>query len=48
VILTADAMARQAPRLLSLGAERYVTKPLDVSELLAILDEIAARPQAGS
>jgi PAS domain S-box-containing protein len=48
VILTADAMARQAPRLLSLGAERYVTKPLDVGELLAILDEVASRPRSGS
>jgi CheY-like chemotaxis protein/two-component sensor histidine kinase len=48
VILTADAMSRQARRLLSLGAERYVTKPLDVTELLAILDEVASRPRSGS
>jgi CheY-like chemotaxis protein len=40
VILSADAGPRRASRLLSQGARRYLTKPLNVEELLALLDEI--------
>jgi CheY-like chemotaxis protein len=39
VILSADASAGQIRRLLEAGARAYLTKPLDVSRLLAVLDE---------
>jgi PAS domain S-box-containing protein len=40
VILSADATPGQVTRLLARGARAYVTKPLEVSRLLALLDEI--------
>jgi CheY-like chemotaxis protein len=43
VILTADAKSGQSRRLLDMGAGLYLTKPLDVRDLLALLDETAAR-----
>ena len=39
VILSADATRRQSDRLLSLGAQAYLTKPLDVRAFLSMLDE---------
>ena len=39
VMLSADATKRQIQRLLSMGADAYLTKPIDVHQLLAILDE---------
>ena len=39
VMLSADATTRQIQRLLSMGAAAYLTKPIDVHQLLAILDE---------
>lgn len=36
---SADATARQQQRLLAAGAVAYLTKPLDVSSLLQIVDE---------
>ncbi len=42
VILTADATAGQVQRLLSAGAAAYLTKPLDVSKLLSVVDEMLA------
>ncbi|PYM21276.1 MAG: hypothetical protein DMD81_00010 [Candidatus Rokuibacteriota bacterium] len=39
VILSADATPGQITRLLARGAARYLTKPLDVKELLTVLDE---------
>ena len=39
VILTADATPRQVERLLAAGAEAYLTKPLDVRQLLALVDQ---------
>jgi PAS domain S-box-containing protein len=39
VILSADATRRQLDRLLAMGAHAYLTKPLDISAFLAMLDE---------
>ena len=39
VVLSADASAGQIERLLGVGARAYLTKPLDVRKLLAVLDE---------
>lgn len=40
VILSADATPDQITRLLAEGAHAYLTKPLDVSRLLAVLDDL--------
>ncbi len=40
VVLSADATPRQIERLLAAGALRYLTKPIDVEELLGIVDEL--------
>jgi PAS domain S-box-containing protein len=42
VILSADATPGQVTRLLAQGARAYLTKPLDLNELLSLLDEILA------
>jgi CheY-like chemotaxis protein len=39
VILSADATRRQIDHLLSIGAAAYLTKPLDVTRLLTIIDQ---------
>jgi CheY-like chemotaxis protein len=39
VIVSADATSRQVQRLLSAGAAAYITKPIDVREVLRQLDE---------
>ena len=39
IILSADATPGQMQRLISAGATAYLTKPLDVRELLRLLDE---------
>ncbi|HET7738839.1 MAG TPA: ATP-binding protein [Tepidiformaceae bacterium] len=44
VIASADATQRQVERLLAAGADRYLTKPLDVTLLLSVLDEFLAQP----
>jgi CheY-like chemotaxis protein len=44
VILSADAIPGQAQRLLDAGARAYLTKPLDVPRLLAVVDESVHRP----
>jgi CheY-like chemotaxis protein len=38
VIISADANPRRAEQLLALGAVAYLSKPIDVPELLAVLD----------
>jgi CheY-like chemotaxis protein len=44
VIVSADATPGQVQRLTTAGARAYLTKPLDVRELLRILDESLAVP----
>ncbi len=50
IVLSADANPRQIQRLRELGARDYLTKPLDVRRLLALLDDVllgrAATPPA--
>jgi len=41
VIVSADATQRQVQRLLSSGASAYLTKPIDVRELLKLIDAAA-------
>jgi len=49
VILSADATPSQVERLLNQGARAFLTKPLEVKELLALLDTISAeRERSGS
>ena len=50
VVVSADATQRQIQRLLSAGASAYLTKPIDVPELLRLVDQaMAAVPsRAGS
>jgi CheY-like chemotaxis protein len=38
VVLSADATAKQVTRLLAAGANDYLTKPLVVTKVLAVLD----------
>jgi signal transduction histidine kinase/ActR/RegA family two-component response regulator len=42
VIISADASQRQVQRLLATGAHAYLTKPIDVRELLHFIDDAAA------
>jgi protein-histidine pros-kinase len=49
VVLSADARPSQITRLLDKGARRFLTKPLNIRELLELLDAVAAeREEAGS
>jgi CheY-like chemotaxis protein len=49
VVLSADARPDLITQLLDQGARGFLTKPLDVKELFALLDTIAAEhEQAGS
>jgi CheY-like chemotaxis protein len=43
VILSADAIPEGALRLLDAGVREYLTKPLDVRKLLAVVDETLGR-----
>ena len=42
VVLSADATPGQVERLLADGARAYLTKPLDISAFLALVDEVLA------
>ena len=42
VVLSADATPSQIHRLLAAGAQQYLTKPLDVAELLTVVDRSMA------
>ena len=39
-MISADATVGRVGRVLAAGARAYLTKPLDVRKLLALLDEI--------
>jgi CheY-like chemotaxis protein len=45
IIISADATPREATRLLDLGANAYVTKPLDVKQFLAVVEANLERRQ---
>lgn len=48
VILSADATSAQQERLLARGAAAYVSKPIDISEFLGLVDRLLApRPERG-
>ena len=42
VVVSADATPGQIPKLLAAGAKAYLTKPLDLRRLLAVIDETLA------
>jgi CheY-like chemotaxis protein len=48
VILSADAPPGLIQRLLEQGAWAFLTKPLDVRQLLELLDAVAAERQEAS
>src|SRR4029077_16503624 len=45
-IVSADATPGQIERLLAAGARSYLTKPLDIKNLLAVVDEPSAQVKA--
>lgn len=47
VIVTADATTGQSKRLLEAGADHYLTKPLDLTDVLAVLDSNAHTATTG-
>lgn len=47
VVISADAMPAQIRRILDAGARAYVTKPIDIAKLLALVDEILNGGPAG-
>jgi len=44
VVVSADATTGQIQRLLAAGASQYLTKPLDVSQFLEVLDQLLHAP----
>ncbi|HEV2805655.1 MAG TPA: ATP-binding protein [Chthoniobacterales bacterium] len=44
VVISADATARQIQRLMTAGAQNYLTKPLDVREFYRVIDETMRSP----
>ncbi|MFL6541322.1 MAG: ATP-binding protein [Chthoniobacterales bacterium] len=43
MVISADATARQIQRLLAAGAQRYLTKPIDLAEFARAMEEIQPR-----
>jgi len=43
VMLSADAMPRQIDKLLAAGAQKYLTKPIEVAHFYTLLDEFMAK-----
>ena len=39
IVVSADAMPHQIEKLMKIGAEKYLTKPLDVIQFLKIIDQ---------
>jgi len=46
VVVSADAMPQQIQRLMALGAAAYLTKPIDIRQLLEVVDHVIARATA--
>ena len=46
VVVSADATPGQIRRLLAAGVSDYLTKPLDIDRLLAVVDELLAAPRS--
>ena len=44
VVLSADATSGQVERLLASGVHSYLTKPVDVTELLRVVDDVLLEP----
>jgi signal transduction histidine kinase/ActR/RegA family two-component response regulator len=47
VVISADAMPRQIQRMLTFGAVAYLTKPIDIRELLDQVDSAVSAAKAG-
>jgi CheY-like chemotaxis protein len=47
VMISADATAAQIARIMAMGARNYLTKPLDLPQLLFVIDEILSAPAHG-
>ena len=47
VVLSADAASARPAQLRAMGASDYLTKPLEIPRLLAIIDNIEAAPREG-
>ena len=43
VVVSADALAQQIDAAFEAGASHYLTKPVDVGELLTVLDDLLER-----
>lgn len=43
VVVSADALAQQIETAFQAGCSHYLTKPVSVSELLAVLDDLLER-----
>jgi len=48
VVISADATTPQIKRLLSAGARSYLTKPIDITEFLRVVDEALSPAQAAA
>jgi DNA-binding response OmpR family regulator len=47
IVLSADATPTRQQSLIAGGADGYLTKPIDIGELLAFVDEILAPSATG-
>ena len=48
IVISADATAPQIKRLLSAGAQAYLTKPLDIGEFFRVVDEALLPAEAAA
>ena len=46
VVVSADALAQQIAEAIAAGCRHYLTKPVNVSELLAVLDDLLAQAES--
>jgi CheY-like chemotaxis protein len=46
IVVSADATAARVERLLALGADEFMTKPLDVRRFLELFDQIVSERMA--